>query len=148
MIALISDFFALTQPLCLAGGVPNSTMTTLPALPRAPLWMCEACGAPMWDHVSLKQTFPAEGSSVIFAVPDPSGSPFGVSCLPVILTVMVLLEAPAAGPATISAAATRASDPSRRVRMPRIFPGAPSSKPSDIGRTTLVALPGDLDYLE
>src|SRR5437764_12834739 len=102
MVALISDFFAFTQPLCLAGGVPNSTMTMLPALPRGPLWMCDACGAPMPDQVSLKQTLPTEGSNVSFAVPDPFGSPFGVSCLPVIFTVMVLLQAPAARPATTS----------------------------------------------
>src|SRR5947207_15908366 len=99
-MALISDFFAFTQPVCFAaGGLLNSGTTTLPALPRAPWWMCDAVGVPMPDQVSLKHTLPLEGSNVSFAVPDPVGLPFGLSCFPVILTVIVLFAAPTAGAA-------------------------------------------------
>src|SRR3954470_15925027 len=88
----MSDFDALTQPVW-CGGDAKSGMTTGPATPFLPLWMWDAVGLPMPLQVMLKQTLPFEGSSVIFAVPFPLGSPLGVSCLPFILTVMVLLAA-------------------------------------------------------
>src|SRR5436305_9005966 len=86
------DFDAFTQPVCFAG-VANSGITMGPAVPRLPLWMCDAVGASMPDHVMRKHTFPFDGSSTIFAVPFPFGSPFGDSCLPFMLTVMVLFAA-------------------------------------------------------
>src|SRR3954451_24352108 len=86
------DFGAFTQPLCL-GAPPKNGITTGPATPLLPLWMWDAVGVPMPDQLSLKQTLPVPELRVTFAVPLPSGSPFGVSAFPVIDTVSVLVAA-------------------------------------------------------
>src|SRR3954465_9481226 len=98
------DFGAFTQPVCL-GAPPKNGITTGPATPFLPLWMCDAGGVPMPHPVSRKQTLPVEVLSVTFAVPLPSGSPLGVSDLPFIDVVSVFVAANA-DTARKSAAAT------------------------------------------
>src|SRR3954470_16246076 len=92
MIFAISDLDAGTQPLCLAVP-PKIGITTGPATPFLPLWMCDATGLSMPFQVRLKQTLPFDGSSVSLAVPLPFGSPFGVSVPPLSFTLNVLLDA-------------------------------------------------------
>src|SRR3954452_22889141 len=86
------DFGAFTQPLCL-GAPPKNGITTGPATPLLPLWMCDAVGVAMPVQLSLKQTLPVPELSVTLAVPLPFGSPLGVSDLPVIDTVSVFVAA-------------------------------------------------------
>src|SRR5438309_3044245 len=109
MILPIKAFGAGTQPLCL-GVPPKIGITTGPALPRLPAWMCEAVGVPIPDQLRLKQTFPDDCLSVIVADPLPLGLPFGDSWPPVILTVKVLLPAAEEETAARSSAATIARD--------------------------------------
>src|SRR4051812_30249218 len=92
MIFASSDFDAGTHPVCLAVP-PKIGMTTGPATPFLPWWMCEAFGLSMPDHLSVKQTLPFDGSRVSFAVPVPFGSPFGFSDLPLNEMLYVLFEA-------------------------------------------------------
>src|SRR5262245_28041749 len=67
------------QPLPLYAP-PNGT-TTGPATPGPPLWMCAAVSVVTFDALISQQT----DLPLIFtsAVPEPSGSPLGVSALPV-----------------------------------------------------------------
>src|SRR3954447_11798308 len=71
--------------------------------------MCEAVGLSMPDQLRVKQTLPFEGSRVSLAVPLPFGSPFGVSDLPLNVTLNVLFEAAEELMANASSA-TSASD--------------------------------------
>src|SRR3954469_17808060 len=58
--------------------------------------MCDARALLIPCQLKLKQILRLESSSVTFAVPVPLGSPFGLSCPPVIFTVNVLFDDPRA----------------------------------------------------
>src|SRR4051794_17904162 len=119
MTFLIKVLEAVTHPLCL-GAPPKNGITTAPALPFLPSCRWEAVGLPILCQLSLKHTLPDPGLSVIVAVPVPSGSPFGVSDLPLRLTVNVLSpEAPSADTASSESATIRASAVIVKVFMPR-----------------------------
>src|SRR3954453_723206 len=133
MILEISDFGAFTQPLCF-GVPPRNGMTTGPATPFLPLWMWDAVGLPMPDQLSLKQPLPVPELRATFAVPLPSGSPFGVSAFPVIDTVSVLVAAYAE--TASESAATSASEINPSFFMEAILAAPWSAGPSDIGRRT------------
>jgi hypothetical protein len=52
LIFASSVFDAFTQPLCFAAP-PKSGITTAPATPILPVWMCAADGVRMPDQLSL-----------------------------------------------------------------------------------------------
>ena len=58
-----SEEAADTHPLFF-GAPPKIGITTGPATPFLPWWMCDAVGVPMPDQLSLKQSLPAPGSTV------------------------------------------------------------------------------------
>src|SRR5262245_58511801 len=98
------------QPLPLYAP-PNGT-TTGPATPGPPLWMCAAVSVVTFEALISQQT----DLPLIFtsAVPEPSGSPLGVSALPVSMACSEfppLWLAPAAAvPAINAMTAARAMD--------------------------------------
>src|SRR4051794_35139290 len=92
MIAAAVDAGAEAQPSRLEAA-PSGT-TTGPATPAAPLWMCAAFGVAMFLKVNSQQTLPPE--IVIWALPEPLASPFGVSAFPVRVASSFPFDPPAA----------------------------------------------------
>src|SRR5712691_9356683 len=126
------DFAALTQPFVFNDPAKKAT-TTLPDLPFGALWMWEAFTLLIpFTFEKVQQTLRVPALSVITALPDPLGAPFGTSLLPSMVVVSVIVPAETAA----SASAGRHSRPSRQTTSTRARIGPPIGS----GQPTL--LPG------
>src|SRR5207253_9778242 len=106
---------AAAQPVVLpVKPLTSSGTTTPPLIPAAPTWMCDAVAAAMLTTVMFQHTCRVAGSIVMLAVPDPSGSPGGVSAAPPLRVAVSVVVAPRTGPVIMRG--TRAANRTDRTR--------------------------------
>src|SRR5712691_5318365 len=112
---------AATQPVV----VPvkpsvSSGTTTGPLTPAAPAWMWDATAGAMLVTVMFQHTCRVTGSMVMVAVPEPSGSPGGVSADPPLSVAVKVVLAARTAPADISPRASTATRTRTGVRVRKI----------------------------